>query len=77
MMTLMITSESSAEDLGHDHHNPHVKTDTESDSEQETDFWLLSQTHTVTLIFKCIGVTYDFHAQEILRKVSMLPEQEV
>lgn len=47
-------SESSAEDVD-DHHNPHVKTDTESDSEQETDFWLPSQTHTVT--FKCIGAT--------------------
>lgn len=54
-------SESSAKDVSHDHHNPHIKADTESDSEQETDFWLLSQTHTVT--FKCIGATHDFHAQ--------------
>ena len=63
-------SESSCEDTGHDHQNPYIQTDTESDSEPETPFQLPSQTHIVT--FKCIGTTHDFHAQEILRKVSQL-----
>ena len=66
--------ESSAEDLGHSHHNPHIQTDTESSgSEQEQEFQLPSQTHTVT--FKCIGTTHNFNAQEVLRKVSTLLEQ--
>ena len=39
-------SESSAEDLGHSHHNPHIQTDTESSDEQKLEFQLPSQTHT-------------------------------
>ena len=67
-------SESSAEDLGHSHHNPHIQTDTESsESEQELEFQLLSQTHTVTC--KHIGTTHNFHAQEVFSKVSTLLEQ--
>ena len=63
-------SESSAEDVGHCHHNPHIQSDPESDSEEETDFQLPSQTHTVT--FKCIGTTHDLNSQEVLRSVNTL-----
>lgn len=67
-------SESSAEDLGHSHHNPHIQSDPElSECEQELEFQLPSQTHTVT--FKCIGTTHNFNAQEVLRRVSTLLEQ--
>ena len=65
-------SETSSEGIGH--YNPHIQSDAESESEQETEFQLPSQTHTVT--FKCIGVTHDFNIQEVLRKVSMLLDQE-
>ena len=67
-------SESSFESTESDHHNPYIQTDTESEGEQETEFCLPSQTHTVT--FKCIGTTHDFNAQETLRKVSKLLGQE-
>ena len=66
--------ESSAEDLGHSHHNPHIQSDPElSECKQELEFQLPSQTHTVT--FKCIGTTHNFNAQEVLRRVSTLLEQ--
>ena len=67
MMTVIVSmSESLAEDLGHSHNNPHIQSDTESsESEQELEFQLPSQTHTVP--FKCIGTTHNFNAQEVLR----------
>ena len=65
-------SESSAEDLGHSHHNPYTQTES-LESKQELEFQLPSQTHTVT--FKCIGTTHNFNAQEVASKVSTLLEQ--
>ena len=47
-------SESSCEDVGHKHHNPHLQSDSRSSSETESaTFELPALTHIVT--FKCIG----------------------
>ena len=48
--------------------NPHLHSDLESDSENESS--LPTQTHTVT--FKCVGSTYDSNAQSALSKASKL-----
>ena len=64
-------SSSSEEDNSGCHYNPHIYSDTESESESE--FVLPSQTHIVT--FKCIGTTHHVDAQEALRKVSTLLQE--
>ena len=64
-------SESSCEDVDHEHHNPGLQTDSEFSSDNEASgFQLPSQTHIV--IFKCIGTQHDLHAQETLCEVSTL-----
>ena len=64
-------SSSSEEDNSRCHYNPHMYSDTESESESE--FVLPSQTHIVT--FKCIGTTHHVEAQEALQKASKLLQE--
>ena len=65
-------SSSPEEDNFRCHYNPYISSDTESEAESE--FVLPSQTHIVT--FKCIGTTHHMDAQEALRKVSTLLQEE-
>ena len=67
-------SEPSCEDVGNEHHNSHLQSDSsDSESSSETEsamFQLPALTHIVT--FKCIGSTHSLDSQETLKQVSKL-----